>query len=96
MGSTYSYLSVSRLADVERSTGVTFRWRPFHLLIILQKMKHVPFADKPTKSAYMWRGRPSNWPSEIDGLARTLPQQAAERALLAASRRRSLSIAQAA
>jgi DSBA-like thioredoxin domain len=55
MGSTYSYLSVSRLADVERSTGVTFRWRPFHLLIILQEMKHVPFADKPTKSAYMWR-----------------------------------------
>ena len=55
MGSTYSYLSVSRLADVERSTGVTFHWRPFHLLIILQEMKHVPFADKPTKSAYMWR-----------------------------------------
>jgi len=55
MGSTYSYLSVSWLADVERSTGVTFRWRPFHLLIILQEMKHVPFADKPTKSAYMWR-----------------------------------------
>jgi 2-hydroxychromene-2-carboxylate isomerase len=51
MGSTYSYLSVSRLADA----GVTFRWRPFHLLIILQEMKHVPFADKPTKSAYMWR-----------------------------------------
>ena len=55
MGSTYSYLSVSRLADVERSTGVTFRWRPFHLLIILREMKHIPFADKPTKSAYMWR-----------------------------------------
>ena len=55
MGSTYSYLSVSRVADVERSTGMTFRWRPFHLLIILQEMKHIPFADKPTKSAYMWR-----------------------------------------
>lgn len=55
MGSTYSYLSVSRLADVERSTGITFRWRPFHLLIILQEMKHIPFADKPSKSAYMWR-----------------------------------------
>jgi len=54
MGSTYSYLSVSRIADVERSTGITFRWRPFHLLIILQEMKHIPFADKPTKSAYMW------------------------------------------
>ncbi len=55
MGSTYSYLSVSRLADVERSTGTTFRWRPFHLLVILQEMKHIPFADKPAKSAYMWR-----------------------------------------
>ncbi len=55
MGSTYSYLSVSRVADVERSTGMTFRWRPFHLLMILQEMKHIPFADKPTKSAYMWR-----------------------------------------
>src|SRR5712675_2733571 len=27
----------------------------FHLLVILQEMKYVPFADKPTKSAYMWR-----------------------------------------
>ena len=32
LGSTYSYPSVSWLADVERSTGVTFRWRPFHLV----------------------------------------------------------------
>ena len=55
MGSTYSFLSVMRLADIERSTGISFRWRPFHLLVILQEMKHVPFADKPTKSAYMWR-----------------------------------------
>jgi 2-hydroxychromene-2-carboxylate isomerase len=55
MGSTYSFLSVMRLEGVERSTGVSFRWRPFHLLVILQEMKHVPFADKPTKSAYMWR-----------------------------------------
>jgi 2-hydroxychromene-2-carboxylate isomerase len=55
MGSTYSYLSVSRLAEVERSSGIAFRWRPFHLLVILQEMKHVPFADKPAKSAYMWR-----------------------------------------
>jgi 2-hydroxychromene-2-carboxylate isomerase len=55
MGSTYSYLSVARLADVERSTGVAFRWRPFHLLLILQEMKHIPFADKPAKAQYMWR-----------------------------------------
>ena len=55
MGSTYSYLSVMRLSALERSSGIRFRWRPFHLLVILQEMKHVPFADKPTKSAYMWR-----------------------------------------
>ena len=55
MGSTYSYLSVMRLVQLERLTDIRFRWRPFHLLVILQEMKHVPFADKPTKSAYMWR-----------------------------------------
>ncbi len=55
MGSTYTYLSVMRIAEKQRSSGVTFCWRPFHLLIILQEMKHVPFADKPAKSAYMWR-----------------------------------------
>jgi 2-hydroxychromene-2-carboxylate isomerase len=55
MGSTYSYLSVMRLAGFERSTGISLHWRPFHLLVILQEMKHVPFADKPAKSAYMWR-----------------------------------------
>jgi 2-hydroxychromene-2-carboxylate isomerase len=55
MGSTYSYLSVMRLAEVERAHGIAFRWRPFHLLLILQEMKHVPFADKPAKSNYMWR-----------------------------------------
>lgn len=55
MGSTYSYLSVMRLGEVERASGIQFNWRPFHLLIILQEMKHVPFADKPAKAAYMWR-----------------------------------------
>jgi 2-hydroxychromene-2-carboxylate isomerase len=55
MGSTYSYLSAMRLADIERASGISFRWRPFHLLVILQEMKHVPFADKPNKTAYMWR-----------------------------------------
>jgi 2-hydroxychromene-2-carboxylate isomerase len=55
MGSTYSYLSVMRLAAVEASSDISFRWRPFHLRVILDEMKHVPFADKPAKSAYMWR-----------------------------------------
>jgi 2-hydroxychromene-2-carboxylate isomerase len=55
MGSTYSYLTVMRLAGVEAQTGVAFRWRPFHLLTLLQEMRHVPFADKPAKASYMWR-----------------------------------------
>jgi 2-hydroxychromene-2-carboxylate isomerase len=55
MGSTYSCLSAMRLPDVERATGVIFRWRPFSLRTILQEMKHILFADKPAKCAYMWR-----------------------------------------
>ena len=37
MGSTYSYLSVMRLAAVEKASGVSFRWRPFHLRVILDR-----------------------------------------------------------
>jgi len=55
MGSTYSYLAVMRLPDVARATGISFNWRSFHLLTILNDMKHVPFADKPAKMNYMWR-----------------------------------------
>jgi 2-hydroxychromene-2-carboxylate isomerase len=55
MGSTYTYLTVMRINQVQRSHGVVFRWRPFYLLTILKEMKHVPFADKPNKMAYMWR-----------------------------------------
>jgi 2-hydroxychromene-2-carboxylate isomerase len=55
MGSTYTYLAATRLPEIARASGVTFRWRPFHLLTILNEMKHVPFADKPAKMSYMWR-----------------------------------------
>lgn len=55
MGSTYTYLAVTRLPDIARASDVSFRWRPFHLLTILNEMKHVPFADKPAKMDYMWR-----------------------------------------
>jgi 2-hydroxychromene-2-carboxylate isomerase len=27
IGSTYTYLSVMRVADIERQNGITFRWR---------------------------------------------------------------------
>ena len=69
MGSTYSFLSVSRLQD--QMGDITFRWRPFHLLIILQEMNHVPFADKPAKMAYMWRAIARR--AKIYGIPASLP-----------------------
>ena len=71
MGSTYSYLSVMRLGEVQNSSGIRFRWRPFYLLVILQEMKHVPFADKPAKCAYMWRDIERR--AAMHGLAVSLP-----------------------
>ena len=55
IGSTYSYLSVARLAEVERATGIAFRWRPFSVRRIMIEMDNVPFRTKPVKAAYMWR-----------------------------------------
>jgi 2-hydroxychromene-2-carboxylate isomerase len=55
MGSTYTYLTAMRLPEIARAHNTNFRWRPFHLLILLKEMNHVPFADKPAKCAYMWR-----------------------------------------
>ena len=69
MGSTYSYLSVMRLR--EKEGDISFRWRPFHLLIILQEMNHVPFADKPAKMAYMWRDVARR--AEMYGIQASLP-----------------------
>jgi 2-hydroxychromene-2-carboxylate isomerase len=71
MGSTYTYLTIMRLAEVEKGTGISFRWRPFHLLTILQEMKHIPFADKPCKAAYMWRDIERR--AEMYGIAACVP-----------------------
>jgi 2-hydroxychromene-2-carboxylate isomerase len=46
---------VMRLAEMSRSTGVTFRWRPFNVRHIMIEQNNIPFKDKPVKSAYMWR-----------------------------------------
>jgi 2-hydroxychromene-2-carboxylate isomerase len=53
VGSTYTYLTVSRLKRVEAATGVRFRWRPYNAREIMQEMDNVPFATKPTKLAYI-------------------------------------------
>ena len=55
IGSTYSYLSVMRLADVAARTGAGFRWRPFNVRDIMVEQNNRPFVGKPEKTAYMWR-----------------------------------------
>ncbi|MFO1160877.1 MAG: DsbA family protein [Reyranellaceae bacterium] len=54
-GSTYTYLTVSRLEQVAAAQGVRFNWRPFSVRQIMREQNNVPFATKPVKMAYMWR-----------------------------------------
>ncbi|MCV2872668.1 2-hydroxychromene-2-carboxylate isomerase [Defluviimonas sp. WL0050] len=55
IGSTYSFLTVSRLPEIERRTGLSFDWRPFSVRAIMIEMDNIPFANKPVKARYMWR-----------------------------------------
>jgi 2-hydroxychromene-2-carboxylate isomerase len=55
IGSTYSYLSVMRLGRVAAETGIDFVWRPFNVRAIMVAQNNIPFANKPVKTAYMWR-----------------------------------------
>jgi 2-hydroxychromene-2-carboxylate isomerase len=71
IGSTYSYLTVMRLADVGRSFGVRFRWRPFNVRHVMVAQNNIPFKDKPVKAAYMWRDIERRAPRY--GLAPSLP-----------------------
>jgi 2-hydroxychromene-2-carboxylate isomerase len=54
IGSIYTYLSAMRLAEVEQTHGVTFRWRPFSIRVIMKEMENFP-SSKPVKLAYSWR-----------------------------------------
>lgn len=55
IGSTYTYLTVSRLPALQSGSGIPFRWRPFNVRSIMREMNNVPFSTKPAKAAYMWR-----------------------------------------
>ena len=55
IGSTYTYLSVSRIGQIDALKDATVRWRPFDLRTMNQEINYRPFADKPVKLAYMWR-----------------------------------------
>ena len=56
IGSTYTYLSVTRILDVEKENQVKFNWKPFSVRIIMNEMNNHPFPDdKKNKVDYMWR-----------------------------------------
>jgi len=56
-GSTYSYLSVMRIASSARRWGVPLVWKPFNIrsLMIEKGLPTGPFIPRPEKLAYMWR-----------------------------------------
>ena len=56
IGSTYTYLSVSRIIDVEKKHQVKFNWKPFSVRAIMKEMNNIPFPkEKMNKVNYMWR-----------------------------------------
>ena len=58
IGSTYTYLSVQRLLEVEKNNNnIKFNWQPFSVRQIMIEMENVPFTPPPkkNKSDYMWR-----------------------------------------
>ena len=56
IGSTYTYLSVTRILDIEKKHKVKFNWKPFSVRIIMNEMNNHPFPDdKKNKVDYMWR-----------------------------------------
>lgn len=55
IGSTYTFLSVMRLAELAKKEDVSFRWRPFSVRVLMTEQNNFPFRGKPIKTAYMWR-----------------------------------------
>ena len=56
IGSTYTYLTVTRILDVQKKNSVKFNWVPFSVRAIMKEMNNIPFPkDKKNKVDYMWR-----------------------------------------
>ena len=56
IGSTYTYLSVTRIVEVEKKNLIKFNWKPFSVRAIMKEMNNIPFPkDKVNKVNYMWR-----------------------------------------
>ena len=54
-GSTYTYLTISRLERVAADYGVRFHLRPFYLGVLFKEANIFPFHEGTAKTAYMWR-----------------------------------------
>lgn len=55
IGSTYTYLSVSRIEEVARRYDRRVEWCPFSVRSIMLEQNNIPFRNKPVKTAYMQR-----------------------------------------
>ena len=56
IGSTYTYLSVTRILEIEKKNQIKFNWKPFSVRAIMKEMNNIPFPkDKLNKVNYMWR-----------------------------------------
>ena len=55
IGSTYTYLTVMRLQEIQETSNVVFDWKPFSVRSLMHEMNNIPFVGKPAKEKYMWR-----------------------------------------
>jgi len=56
IGSTYTYLAVTRILNNKKNHQVSFNWKPFSVRVIMKEMNNIPFPkDKLNKVNYMWR-----------------------------------------
>jgi len=72
IGSTYTYLSVTRLTELSDNHLVKFTWHPFSVRKIMQQMDNIPFPpSKKVKLDYMWRDIERR--AEMHGLEAKVP-----------------------
>jgi len=56
IGSTYTYLTVMRMDEIERNHNISLRLMPFSVRQIMLDMDNAPFPpNKASKVKYMWR-----------------------------------------
>ena len=56
IGSTYTYLTIMRLEEIEKSHDIKFNLKPFSVREVMLSMDNIPFPpNKKTKLDYMWR-----------------------------------------